>query len=63
MKQNFSTKHWPNERKGNVLRQYCKYCNKRIVYDMNNQKFVASFINIGNECISDEEKIIKDLLE
>ncbi len=41
--------------------QICKYCNKEIIWDAIASEYIAYFM--FDECLSDEEKIIKDLLE
>lgn len=59
MKQDFPSEHWPNE---NIwFYPECKYCGCNLAYDSISRQYVGFPINIM--CISDEEKMIKDLLE
>jgi hypothetical protein len=50
----------PHNVKG-LFTQICKYCGRDIVFDSLSREFVSYFM--FEECISDDEKIIKDLLE
>lgn len=39
----------------------CKYCDRDLVFDCIAQEYILYFMH--EECISDDEKVIKDLLE
>lgn len=54
-------KHVASENVYQIFEYFCKYCGCDLVYDPIEKEFIAYIM--FNECISDEEKIIKDLLE
>lgn len=54
-------KHEPSQNCRGLFTFFCKYCGADLVYDSIGEEFIAYIM--FDECISDDEKMIKDLLE
>jgi hypothetical protein len=53
--------HEPKPNVSDLFTYTCKYCDIDLVFDSISREFIGYIM--FDECISDEEKIIKDLLE